>query len=76
IPLENKYTLKKPAPIARFESFGDSGLNLCLYTWLKDPAYKLDVNDWINREIWRRFKEEGLTIPFPHVQIINPQKAE
>ena len=33
IALDCPYAIKKPAPVARFKSFGDSGLDLTLFTW-------------------------------------------
>ena len=66
----NQYTMKDPAPVARFKSFGDSGLDLKLFSWISDLQYKYDAHDQINREIWKRFREEKISIPFPHIQLI------
>jgi small-conductance mechanosensitive channel len=53
------------APFVRLTDFGESAVMLKLYTWV----HKLD-NQWrvggeIREEIFRRFKEEGISIPFP-----------
>ena len=65
IPLENKHILKKPEPVARFESFGDSGLNLCLYSWLKDTNQKLDIKRLDKPTNLKRFKEEKYLYSLP-----------
>lgn len=72
IALDNQYTIKDPAPVARFKAFGDSGLDLSLFTWISDLNYKFDVHDWINREIWKRFKDNNISIPYPHVHLVMP----
>jgi len=58
--------LKSPAPQARLLSFGDNGINLELRIWLDDPEQGMgSVKSDINLAIWRSFKENGITIPFP-----------
>ncbi|MFV1997526.1 MAG: mechanosensitive ion channel domain-containing protein [Acidiferrobacterales bacterium] len=58
--------LKTPAPQARLLSFGDNGINLELRIWLDDPEEGMgSVKSDINLAIWRIFKENGITIPFP-----------
>ncbi len=64
-----------PAPGAFVEAFADSGINLQLGFWISDPTEgTLGIRSAINLEIWRRFKEEGIEIPFPQreVRVLNP----
>lgn len=69
--------MKEYHPFARFVNFGDSSLEFELYFWSTNifpiENTKSDLRFMINR----RFKEEGVTIPFPQrdVHIINPGKA-
>ncbi|MBL8433946.1 MAG: mechanosensitive ion channel [Zoogloea sp.] len=59
-----------PAPGAFLEAFADSGINLQLGFWIRDPAEgTLGIRSAINMQIWRRFKEEGIEIPFPQREI-------
>jgi len=59
-----------PAPAAFVEAFADSGINLSLGFWIRDPAEgTLGIRSAINLEIWRRFKEEGVEIPFPQREV-------
>jgi small-conductance mechanosensitive channel len=58
--------LKDPPPMAAMASFGDNGINLELGLWIADPQEgTLGIRSEINREILRRFREEGIEIPFP-----------
>jgi len=66
---ENPFSIGFPEPKARLKAFGDSGIDMCLYTWISDVKYKFDAHDWTNREIWKRFKDQGVSIPYPHVQL-------
>lgn len=64
-----------PGPGAFVEAFADNGINLQLGFWIRDPTEgTLGIRSAINLEIWRRFKEEGIEIPFPQreVRILNP----
>ena len=76
IARNNEYTLKEPTPVARFKNFGDSGLELTLFTWINDLEYRYIVQDQLNRAIWKRFREEKITIPYPHVQVVRTPKKE
>jgi len=71
--------LKDPAPAAHLVAFADSGINLQLGVWIYDPLQgNLGIKSNINREIWRRFREEGIEIPFPQreVRVVGPVPAE
>ncbi|HEY5789964.1 MAG TPA: mechanosensitive ion channel domain-containing protein [Gammaproteobacteria bacterium] len=55
-----------PEPSVRLMRFADSGIDLELRVWLRDPQNGLgNVRSEINLAIWRAFKEAGITIPFP-----------
>lgn len=62
----NVVNTKETVPVVRFTNFGDSALEFKLF---------FTVDNWINqwraahdmrKEIYRRFAEEGIEIPFPH----------
>ena len=62
--------LRDPKPAAFLANFGDSGIDLDLGFWIFDPAQgSLGVKSAINREILRRFRAEGIEIPFPQREI-------
>ncbi|HEY0663809.1 MAG TPA: mechanosensitive ion channel domain-containing protein [Thiobacillaceae bacterium] len=58
--------LADPAPTTRLMAFGDSGIELELRVWIRDPEAGMgSVRSEINLAIWRLFKEAGIVIPFP-----------
>lgn len=58
--------LKNPAAVCRLLGFGDSGINLEVRCWIDDPQNGVNnVRSEVNLAIWRKFKQHGITIPFP-----------
>lgn len=71
--------LHEPAPKAFLHSFGDSGINLELGMWIGDPENgTLSVRSAVQLEILRRFRADGIEIPFPQreIRILNDAGAE
>ena len=67
--------LQDPPPRALVTLFADSGINIDLGFWINDPdqgsgALRSDIN----MEIWRRFREQGIEIPYPQreVRVLGP----
>jgi small-conductance mechanosensitive channel len=55
--------LTTPAPQAFIINFGDNGIHLELAVWVNDPEKGvLELRSRINREIWSRFKDHGVTL--------------
>ncbi|WP_341675259.1 mechanosensitive ion channel domain-containing protein [Niveibacterium sp. SC-1] len=70
--------LHDPEPAAFLVNFGENGIDLELGLWIYDPVQgSLGIRSLINREIWRRFKEEGIEIPFPQrdIRLLNAEVA-
>ncbi len=65
----NPDILKEPEPKVLFMSFGESALKFEIFCWIEDPGLRFKVTDAINREIYRRFKEAGIVIPFPQMDV-------
>lgn len=62
--------LSEPVPRAFLHSFGDSGINLELGVWITDPENgTLGIRSAVQLEILRRFRAEGIEIPFPQREI-------
>jgi small-conductance mechanosensitive channel len=70
--------LNDPAPVAMLKNFADSGIDLELYTWIKDPeSGKGNLRSDISRELLKSFSAHGIAIPFPQreVRIVDDRGA-
>ena len=65
IALEIPAVLRDPPPEAFFVSFGDSALNMALFFWVDEYSSLFAISDKINSLIIKRFREQGIAIPFP-----------
>ncbi|MCA1753394.1 MAG: mechanosensitive ion channel [Spirochaeta sp.] len=59
------YRVPGKEPLVRVSSFDDSSITLLLLTWIQDTQDKYASTSWMNLEIWRRFRAQGVEIPFP-----------
>ena len=66
---EEDYILKDPAPGVYFLEFGESSLNYMMVVWAGRFNMSWEVKDKINFLIDERFREEGIEIPFPQMDI-------
>jgi len=58
--------LTTPEPSCRLMGFGDSSINFQLRVWINDPKNGIHgVTSDVSLEIWRRFQEHDIEIPFP-----------
>ena len=58
--------LKDPRPSFRILGFGDNAINVELRVWISDPQNGVTVvKSDLLWGIWRRFRENGVKIPFP-----------
>ena len=65
---QNPLCLNEPQPLVIFSGFGSSSIDLLLLAW----AVKTDwmaLKNSITEEIKKRFDEEGIEIPFPHLSL-------
>ena len=61
--------MEDPRPLATFEEFADSSLNLCLRAYVPDLDSRLKTITELHTEIDRRFAEAGIEIAFPQQDI-------
>jgi potassium-dependent mechanosensitive channel len=70
----------EPPPMALFTGFGDSSLDFELRIWVSDISFRLLAKSAVLSEIDRRFREEGIEIPFPqrdlHLRTLDPSIVE
>jgi len=68
--------LDDPGPLATFEGFGDSTLNLVLRCFLPDLANRLATIHELHTAIDKAFREAGIEIAFPqrdlHLRSVDP----
>ena len=58
--------LLEPQPSCRLMGFGDSAINFQLRIWINDPPKGIrKVESEVLLEIWKKFQEHGIEIPFP-----------
>lgn len=59
--------LSEPEPVVRFiPGFGESSLDFTLICHVQEFTDQYPVQHELRKRIFRRFKEEGIEIPFPH----------
>jgi small-conductance mechanosensitive channel len=65
VALENPEILRDPGPDVHLREFGDSSWNMKLRIWIDNPKRHPAVRSDINCAIVRKFRENGVEIPFP-----------
>jgi small-conductance mechanosensitive channel len=71
--------LAEPEPVARLiPGFGDSSLNFTLTCHVREFADQYTTQHELRKRIFKRFKEAGIEIPFPHrtVHIHDEKKSQ
>jgi len=66
---DNSFVMKSPAPEVLFLNLGESSLDFKLRVWLADADNILTVKSQLYHEIFKRFREKGIAIPFPQRDI-------
>lgn len=69
IAADHPLVLDDPSPNVFFLAFGDSSLNLDLRGFVADVNQAFGVRSELHFEIFRRFREAGIEIPFPQRDI-------
>lgn len=76
---DHALVLKDPTPVAVFEGFGDSTLNLTLRAFLPSLDHRLQVIHELHTAIDRSFRKAGLEIAFPqrdlHIRTVAKESA-
>jgi small-conductance mechanosensitive channel len=80
VATESDKVLKDPQPMVLFLNFGDSSLDFQLRAWIADFNDRPIIQSALIREIDRRFRAEGVEIPFPqrdlHLRSVDGKAAE
>ena len=62
---EDPRVAEDPPPLVHFDQFGASSLDFVLRIWVPEITERLNVRSDLLRKIDQRFREAGVTIPFP-----------
>ena len=62
---EHPNVLSYPEPKAWLLGFGDSAWNMRVLVWVSDPQGRRQVQSDINCAIVKKFRKNGVEIPFP-----------
>jgi len=74
IALKSDNVQNEPEPRVRFREFAESGIKLQLLFWIYKPEKRGRTVDAINTEVYKRFKENQITIPYPTMRVLMPDK--
>lgn len=66
---QNEHILSEPAPVILFTHMLDSALSFRINSWVDDYSDEWLARDQILSKILKRFDEENISIPYPHMQI-------
>ncbi len=67
--LAHNDTIKEPAPEVRLIGTGDSSLDFQVLVWIPDPRERGRIESDLRLDIVRRFRAEGISIPFPQREV-------
>ncbi len=68
-----------PKPQCFLREFADSSVSFLLFFWVADVTKgRFETQSDVMRAIWKKFKENNITIPFPQrdIHIKNPERLE
>ncbi len=62
--------LAEPAPAVWLTAFGESAIQFEIHVWIDDPEEGVgNVRSQVLKQLWHRFKDSGVLIPFPQRDI-------
>ena len=64
IALNDPDVCEEPEPRVRFRQFGGSSLDFELLVWIDEPMLRGKVLDILNCQVYKRFIENGIEIPY------------
>jgi small-conductance mechanosensitive channel len=71
----NPHCLDEPEPLMMIQGFGDSAINILFGVWFA-KADLLALRNSILMDVHRRFREESIEIPFPHLTLYTGSNTE
>jgi len=65
----NPYKKKRSESKTLVRSFNSSGIEMELRIWISDVMDKVEAYSWNNLELWRSFRNAGIEIPYPQMDL-------
>jgi len=65
---KNNLALQEPQPMVNFNAFGNSSVELNFRVWAAKEDF-ITLRDQLHMTIKKRFDQEGIEIPFPHISL-------
>ncbi len=65
VALELEHIVRMPEPVVRMRGFGAYSLDFELMCWIDEPALRGRLRHYLYMAIYKRFKTEGILIPYP-----------
>ncbi|MFU8860993.1 MAG: mechanosensitive ion channel family protein [Cyclonatronaceae bacterium] len=72
---KNPVALQEPAPLIIFDSFNSSSIDFAFHVWCEKSEF-LQLRNTLYFDIKKRFDEEGIEIPFPHLSLYSGSATE
>jgi small-conductance mechanosensitive channel len=66
---DNPHILEDPKPLAFLIDFADFSISYQLTFYLDDPTIGKTIKSDLSRQLWQRFAENGIEMPFPQYDI-------
>ena len=66
---DNPHILEDPKPLAFLIGFADFSISYQLTFYLDDPTIGKTIKSDLSRQLWQRFAENGIEMPFPQYDI-------
>lgn len=76
IALGDENVCEDPEPRVRFRTFGASSLDFELLCWIDQPVLRGRVLDILNCQVYKRFREESVEIPYSKHDLYIKQMPE
>lgn len=72
---KNNLALQEPAPMVNFNAFANSAIELNFRVWAARADF-IKLRDELHMSIKKRFDQEGIEIPFPHVSLYSGEATK
>ena len=70
------YSLNSPKPRVLVIKLNEYSIDFRIYTWIADYADQWPARDWMLQHVADRFRDEGITIPYPvNIELKTQQKG-